>query len=214
MLQNIKYFFGLNFTDLGGRINTTRIGQWIGLLSQIIITYYSLYLIIFHAKDNLERIVMLSIISAIPMILYSIKSYAGKEGNQYERKDKEYSLRKLSKMKSFLSKNFLDGYSRINTRRIGQLSGVLAMVIFTIWATYMVIFGTPEQLALLGEMNKLKLFTANALTPMILYQLKDLKGAVIENIIKTDIKTDSTSNKNILINIKKGKTTIVGSTES
>ena len=213
MINSIKYFLSLNFTDKAGRINTTRIGQWVGVFAQLIITYYSLWLIIWAAEDNLERIVMLSIISAIPMILYSLKSYAGKEGNQYERKDKYYSIRKMNKIKSFFSRNFLDGYARISTRRIGQMSGMIAMVIFTIWALIMVIFGNESQLKLLSEMNKLKLFTANALTPMILYQLKDLKGSVIQSMI-TEMPDKITKAKKININIKKGKTTIVNSTES
>jgi len=171
--KRLEVFGKLNFTDLAGRVDTGRIGQFVGLLGLISVTYYTLYVVIAEVGTNMVMAIMASVASGLPILLYKLKEFSGMQGTSYVRPPLEREPKYFKRMRSFFKKNFTDEWGRVDTGRIGQMMGLIALTIIMIYVVYVYTYplfhgGTHKEIST----DNLILLTTDSGMPMILYRLK------------------------------------------
>jgi len=179
VIDTCKNWIQLNFTDKVNRLDTGRVGQFVGLLSLLILTAVGITWFISRDYTGLENLMVLSGGAGIPMLFYRMKGFLGTDGNSYDRKDKVDSS--YYSNKNWGVRNFTDEYGRFNTGRIGQVLGIVSMLILLIVSMYRIIF--------LGEVIKSEYIAylgGESAFPMLLYRLKEFAKA--KDIIPDQIK--------------------------
>jgi hypothetical protein len=164
-----SWFFKRNFLDVKGRIDVTRIGQFGGLIAISTLTWVAVVWFINGTKGiQLEQLAILMGESAAPMLLYRVKEWMGNQGSSFEYP--EVITGKYAKgFRKFLRDNLTDGKGRIDTGRIGNIQGVVAMSVVVFYSMYvLIVLQQPideKHLAVVGGGSSF---------PMVMYRLKDL----------------------------------------
>jgi hypothetical protein len=164
-----SWFLKRNFLDTKGRIDVTRIGQFGGLIAISILTWVAVVWFINGTKGvQLEQLAILMGESAAPMLLYRVKEWVGNQGSSFEYP--EVITGKYAKgFRKFLRDNLTDGRGRIDTGRIGNIQGVVAMSVVVFYSMYvLIVLQQPideKHLAIVGGGSSF---------PMVMYRLKDL----------------------------------------
>jgi hypothetical protein len=166
-LTILSWFFKRNFLDRAHRIDTGRIGQIVGLITMSILTWVSLVWFVQNKVDKLAMIAVLMGASGVPMVLYRIKDFLGTAGSGFEY-DQVASAKKISKLRSFFSKNFTDGKGRVDTGRIGQIQGMIVTTIALGVAVYRI---TVLNQAV--DTTHLEIVCGSSGFAMVMYRIKD-----------------------------------------
>ena len=170
--KNSKDSIKLNFTDNAERIDTGRIGQFVGLISLSIITYYTLYVILWGQHISMVIAALSSAMAAIPLALYRLKEFSGLAGTAFVRQ-KTLVPEDFLKESGFFKKNFTDEWGRIDTGRIGQFLGLGALTIIVSYIIYLYTypFFNDGQIKTVN-VETLALLVGDSAYPMLLYRLK------------------------------------------
>jgi hypothetical protein len=180
-VRKLKIWFSANFTDKSGRVDTGRIGQVVGLFLLMTVTYFMIYVIIFdNIPVNLKVASYLSGAGGLTMMMYRAKEFAGTAGSCFERR--EYTrVREFKNLGSFIKRNFTVGrHGRLNTGRIGQFLGLIALTTITCYAIWVMMFQP-----LLGldqselDPDKMALVMGEGGLPMLLYRAKEFANRAI-----------------------------------
>lgn len=163
------WFFKRNFLDIKGRLDVTRVGQFGGLIAISILTWVAIVWFVKGTKGvQLEQLAVLMGGSAAPMLLYRIKEWMGSQGSAFEYP--ELITGKYAKgLRKFLKDNLTDGRGRVDTGRIGNIQGSIAMTFVVFYSMYvLIVLQQPideKHLAIVGGGSSF---------PMLMYRLRDL----------------------------------------
>lgn len=172
-LEKLSLVVKRNILDKAGRLDTGRIGQFIGLISISILTWVALVWYLQGKSDRLATLAVLMGSSGIPMILYRVKDFIGSNttGFDYPDNPNPEDVKKCG----FLGRNFTDGKGRLDTGRIGQVQGVVVAAIALTYTMYKVIFcGEPV------DITHLEIVCGASGFSMVLYRLKDFAQKYME----------------------------------
>lgn len=164
----VSWFMKRNFLDLNNRIDVTRLGQIFGLIALTILTWVSIVWFVKGKGVQLEQLAVLMGESAAPMLLYRVKEWLGKNGTTFEYP--ELITGKYAKgLRKFFRDNFTDGRGRMDTGRLGNIQGSIAMIFVVFYSMYvLIILQQPideKHLAIVGGGSSF---------PMLMYRLRDL----------------------------------------
>ncbi len=164
----IVWFLKRNFLDVKNRIDVTRIGQVFGLGFLAILTWVGVVWFIQGKYQQLEMLTVLMGESAAPMLLYRLKEWAGKNGSAFEYPEL-ITGRYAKGFRKWLRDNLTDGKGRVDTGRIGNIQGALAIIVIVSWSIYKIVFKlepVPEKhLLIVGGSGSFA---------MLMYRMKDI----------------------------------------
>ena len=165
------------FIDLAGRVDTSRVGQFFGLIGLVTISVWAAYHITFYNVENpissdKSRMILLSIMTNLPLLLYRIKGFAGTAGSYFElfEKDERDQINFFKSESNSLWRNMIDQYGRVDTGRLGNIFGLVNMIYLTAIGTYGLLWNKPLDIELLG------IVAVDSGVPMLLYRLKEFSG--------------------------------------
>lgn len=168
----LKRFLKINFIDNSGRLDTSRIGQVVGLIGISVVSWTALLRFIARDYEGVMNLAVLSALSIGPMALYRVKNYLGEY--LYLSITEEEMPEDRFRIRSFIKRNILDSRLRLNTGRIGQIQGIVILSVAMTIAVYRVVFRSekvPDEV--------LSLLLADSGAPMLLYQLKKVLDSVV-----------------------------------
>jgi hypothetical protein len=163
----IGRFFLANILDIKGRIDTGRIGQFIGMFSLTLMSTWATWQLLFYqeAKGPIsqDRLKLFSMIAAFPLALASMKDFWQAGGTAV----KPHFVMPSTGFLGFLAKNLLDQYGRINIERIGHIFGLVNLALITVYVQCALYFDFKIDVELATVLS------ADSGFPMLLYRVKD-----------------------------------------
>lgn len=156
-----------NILDMKGRLDTGRIGQFIGMVSLTGMSTWATWQLLVYkeAKGGMDpdRLKLFSIVAAFPLALASMKDFARASGTVVPAKTRLPD----TGLWGFVKRNLLDEFGRINIERIGHIFGMVNLAVIAIYLQYALYRNLPVDLALATTLS------ADSGFPMLLYRVKE-----------------------------------------
>jgi hypothetical protein len=182
--EGVWEYFLANILDMKGRLDTGRIGQFIGMVSLTGMSTWATWQLLVYkeAKGGMDpdRLKLFSIVAAFPLALASMKDFARASGTAVPANTRLPD----TGFWGFIKRNLLDDYGRINIERIGHIFGMVNLAVIAVYLQYALYRNMSVDLALATTLS------ADSGFPMLLYRVKEWFAKKAPALVEATTKTE------------------------